>query len=354
MASGSAVRLVLTGVGVWSSALTAAAQNPGVPGVDHPTPWHLIEPVNYTPKEEAAQRAGGDQPDGKAGAVQTTDAAPQPETGRTEGRVLNCTLPPPAWKVSFEPRLWWTSPSGELKLPAASGTGPGAFADSGDTVEVGQLNLDTPRLAPSGEVHIAAERWRFAFSGAAYSLDRDNTPADSAFRIGAVELSPGEPMAVRFEYSTFEVNAGYEAFSWDFAAACAKPENAIDVTMRLIALGGVRLHDVSFEVSSLADGTSTGTDQLFIEPLGGVRAEFDIFQDFSFDLQVTGGAWIESDRSVYSVDMVVAFRWRPTPRVGLEFGWRQMLYSLSDGEDASEFEYVGGMAGVFTGVVVRF
>lgn len=350
MASGRTVRAVLAAAVGGCAGATAAAQEKGVPGVEHPMPWHLIEPVNYTPKEEAAQRAGAAQPEGREAAA----VEQPPKTEQSEKPMLDCTLPPPAWKVSFEPRLWWTSPSGELKLPAASGTGPGAFTDSGDSVEVGQLNLDTPRLAPSGEVHIAAEKWRFAFSGAAYSLDRDNTPADSAFRIGAVEFSPGEPMAVRFEYSTFEVNAGYEVFSWDFAAACAEPQNAIDVAMRLIALGGVRLHDVSFEVSSMADGASTGTDQLFIEPLGGVRAEFDIYQDFSFDLQVTGGAWIESDRSVYSLDMVVAFRWRPTPRVALEFGWRQMLYSLSDGEDAHEFEYVGGMAGVFTGVVVRF
>jgi hypothetical protein len=263
-------------------------------------------------------------------------------------------LPPPEWKVSLSPRLWWTSPSGELKLPASSGTGPGAFTDPGDTIDVSQLNLDTPRLSPAGELHVAAGRWRFAFSAGAFSLDRETTIADSAFRAGSVEISPGESMSVRFDDSVFEATAGYQVYSWDFDAASRSPANAADTGMRLIALGGVRLHDLDIDLRSRDDATTASTDQTFTEPIGGLRAEFALTRRFAIELQATGGAWIESDRSVYSLDLCVIVRWTPAPNIGVEFGWRQIAFSLSDGDGADEFEYLGAVAGVFAGITVRF
>lgn len=292
----------------------------------------------------AAFAAGSDDPP-RPSPVQTENAEPARR---------DFALPPVEWKVSLSPRLWWTSPSGELKLPAASGTGPGAFADSGDKVDIEQLNLDTPRFSPAGELHVAAGRWRFAFSAGAFSLDRDSTVADSAFRAGSVEVSPGERLSARFDYAVFEATGGYEVYSWDFAAASENPESAIESGIRLVALAGVRLHDVDVDLRSRDDGTSASTDQTFIEPVGGVRVEFPLARQFQIDLQATGGGWIESDRSVYSLDLCIAVRWTPTPNIGVEFGWRQVAFSLSDGEDASEFEYVGAVAGVFAGITVRF
>ncbi|MBX3405224.1 MAG: hypothetical protein KF869_00560 [Phycisphaeraceae bacterium] len=285
------------------------------------------------------------------------DVQPPSETAQANPVQLpprDFPLPPPEWKVSLSPRLWWTSPSGELKLPAASGTGPGAFTDSGDSVDISQLNLDTPRLSPAGELHIATGRWRFAFSAGAFSLDREATIADSAFRAGSVEISPGDQMSVRFDYSVFEATAGYQVYSWDFDSASRSPANAADTGMRLIALGGVRLHDVDIDLRSRDDGSSASTDQTFLEPIGGIRAEFALTQQFAIELQATGGAWIESDRSVYSLDLCVVVRWMPTPGIGVEFGWRQIAFSLSDGDGAGEFEYFGAIAGVFAGVTIRF
>jgi len=71
---------------------------------------------------------------------------------------------------------------------------------------------------------------------------------------------------------------------------------------------------------------------------------------------VSGGAWAEANRSVFSFDMSVAFRWEPSRNFGVEVGWRQMLLIMQDGEEGTveEFEYTGGVAGLFAGVVVRF
>lgn len=279
------------------------------------------------------------------------------EPGAETAEPMSFRLPAPEWTVKIEPRAWWVSPNGEVKLPAASGTGPGSFSDSGDSVDVSRLNLDTPRLSAAGEIEVAAGNWRFAFSGGGFSLSRDETTADAVFRMGSVEVTPGEVLSTRMDYSTYELTLGYEVWSRDFAKASARPEKAVNANARVILLGGGRIHDLDVDVESLDDGTSAGTDQTYFEAMGGARLEGELFEQFSLAFQVSGGAWVEGDRSIYSFDMQVAFRWEPAAHVELEVGWRQMLFSMSDGEDSAateEFEFTGGMAGLFCGVVVRF
>jgi hypothetical protein len=304
--------------------------------------------------------------DGAAGEVEAAAAAqaqpegesvPESMASEAKEQLTTFRLPAPDWRVKIEPRVWWVSPNGEVKLPAASGTGPGGFTDSGQSVDVSRLNLDTPRLSAAGSVEIAAERWRFAFSAGGFSLDRDETTADAAFRIGSVEVSPGEAMRTRMDYATFELTMGYEVWSRDFAKASKRPEDAMEASLRLILLGGGRIHDLDVDVESLADGTSAETDQTYFEAMGGMRLEAELLERFSMSFQASGGLWVESDRSIYSFDMQVAFGWEPVDHVELEIGWRQMLFSMSDGEDSpatEEFEFTGGMAGLFFGVVVRF
>lgn len=282
------------------------------------------------------------------------------EPGVETKEAMNFRLPAPEWTVKIEPRAWWVSPNGEIKLPASSGSGgggPGSFTDSGDSVDVSRLNLDTPRLSAAGEIEVAAGSWRFAFSGGGFSLSRDETTADAAFRLGSVEVTPGEALSTRMDYSTFELTLGYEVWSRDFAKASARPEDAVEAKARLILLGGGRIHDLDVDVESLTDGTSAGTDQTYFEVIGGARFEGELLERFNLAFQASGGVWTEADRSIYSFDMQVSFRWEPADHVELEVGWRQMLFSMSDGEDSAateEFEFTGGMAGLFAGLVVRF
>jgi len=216
------------------------------------------------------------------------------------------------------------------------------------------LNLDTPRLAPMGAIEVAADRWRFAFLGGAFTLDRESTRADAAFRIGSVEVSPGEPLDVRMEYATFEATVGYEVWSRDFKAASRVPDNAKDAGLRLIALGGVRVHDIDLSVASLADATSASTDQTYFEPLIGFRFEAELIKQFIVGAQASFGAWVEADRSIFSTDLDIYFGWRFSRNVGLEIGWRQVIMEASDGKEEDEFEFSGGVAGVFVGIEVRF
>jgi hypothetical protein len=93
---------------------------------------------------------------------------------------------------------------------------------------------------------------------------------------------------------------------------------------------------------------------VFFEPYIGARAEAVIADDFSLILQLSAGGLPLYSSSSYSVDIVLAFEWRPIPNVGIELGWRQIAYGLTDGRDLDRFQYTGRLAGLFTGVVIRF
>ena len=262
----------------------------------------------------------------------------------------------PAWRIQIEPSIWYVSPSGRVKLPVSSGTGPGGFTTAGDDVKLERLNLDSPRFEPTGEVHLTGARWRFTFSGATYSVEQDTT-ADSTFRLGSITAAPGDRLDVDFDFTTVEATAGYRFLGRDFAdpARTEQPDQGVAAVGRVHALFGARFYDVGFDVRT-ASGPfeQASADEFFAEPIAGLRAELDLAEAFSLDLQVTAGGLPAGDHTSYSLDIMAGFQWRPHPNVGLQIGYRQLAYWLSDGEDAEEFEYNGRLAGLFAGLVVRF
>ena len=285
---------------------------------------------------------------------------PPSEAATDEGRQKPPLFTAPKWTIQVEPVLWYVAPSGKVRLPVASGNGPGSFTTAGDEVRLERLNLDSPRFEPAGEVHLSAERWRFSFSGATYGIDRDTT-ADSSFRLGSVVVAPGDALNVDFSLTTVELTAGYciwdRVFSGPFHTQ--RPDNAVDSLARLYILGGARIHSASFDLQRLSGSTPTppssaSADEFFGEPIVGARLEIEIADDFTLDMQLSGGVLPLGDKSSYSFDILVGFQWRPIENLGIQIGYRQLLYSLADGEDASEFKYTGRLAGLFAGIVLRF
>ncbi|MBX3387026.1 MAG: hypothetical protein KF768_10685 [Phycisphaeraceae bacterium] len=263
------------------------------------------------------------------------------------------------WKVQVEPLVWYWAPSGKVRLPATSGTGgasAGGFSDSGSRVKMADLNIDDPRVSPAGEVHFSIDRFRLTFSGAWYEIGRDQTQADQSFRLGSVEVSAGDTMDVDFEFFTSELTLGYNVWSKDFAADTegSRREHATPLVLRTYLLGGVRMYHTEFKVRNLSTGGEAGASEWFAEPILGGRAEVEINEVFTMDLQLSGGYWADSDKTVSSIDVAVGFMYRPHPNVGIHLGWRQIAFDLNDGEGVNEFEYDGRLAGLYTGVVIRF
>jgi hypothetical protein len=246
------------------------------------------------------------------------------------------------WTIQLEPMAWYSSPSGRISMPGG-----------GDKVRVERLNLDTPMVTPYGEVHVNLDSWRLSFSGGGYASDREFA-ADSSFTLGNVAVSSGDPVELDFDFLTAEASAGYRLYFRDFAKESKNPENATAFELALYVLGGARVYDVGLDVTNVSSGASVSSDEFYIEPLVGGRAELEIAEDFTIDLQLSGGAMPLDEHSSASLDVAVSFTWRPVEHVGVTIGWRQVAYWLSDGSDADEFEYDGRIAGVFGGVTIRF
>ena len=285
-----------------------------------------------------------------------SEAAAGTEPGSAKGY-----LGPPSWTVQVEPWVWWVSPSGKVRLPATSGSGGsggGGFPDSGDKVRVEDLNLDTPRLSPAGRLHANAENFRFTFTGGIDQVSRDRTIADSAFRLGSVAVAPGDALNVDFHLAAFETTLGYQVWGRDFADRSSEPASAVQTDLRLYAFGGARFTDFSLDVKRLSGAPgAAGADEFYVEPIVGLRLEAELGGAFSIGVEVSGGYYADSDRSIWSIDVAAAFTWRPCPNVGIQIGWRQLAESLTDGDDGAEterFEYDGRLAGVFAGVMIRF
>lgn len=254
-------------------------------------------------------------------------------------------LQPDAWTVRLEPRAWYVSPSGRVRLPGGS--------TRSDSVRVERLNLDTPRLSPAGELRFKSGRVVASFNGSAYGLDR-TTAADSTFVLGGVAAQPGDLLDVSFDMTTVQVTGGYQVWRKAFGQGPGAPASERDPVLSLDLFGGARVYDVDIAVAEPGAGTASDADEFFVEPILGARAEATLARDFTIDLELSGGYFADSDRSVSSVDVAVAFQWRPHPNVGLQIGWRQLAFELQDGEGTGEFEYPGRLAGVFAGVSVRF
>lgn len=298
----------------------------------------------------AAHAAGQTPEPGKPGGAPAAG-----ESGSDQPDIASVLSLDPEWTVQIEPSFWYVSPSGKVKLPASSGTG--GFTSAGDSVELDRLNIASPRFEPSGEIHLNYDRWRVTFSGADYSINRDDTVADSSFRLGSVVVAPGDTLNADFHLTTVELTAGRRVWGWPFSSPehTQHPEHAVESLARLYVIGGARFYDVGFDVARTSGGfASAEADEFFGEPIVGVRIEADLARDFTLDLQATGGGLPTGDTSSYSVDIQAGFQWRPHPNVGVQIGYRQLAYWLSDGSDEDEFTYNGRLAGLFAGLVIRF
>ncbi len=288
------------------------------------------------------------EPASSSGAVALAESTPQPDAGAAhsiedDGSRDLLLDPHYAWTIHAEPIAWWVSPSGKIKLPGAGAS---------DRVFVSDLNLDTPRVSPAGELQIRADRFSFNFSASAFSLERDDTTADDAFTIGDVGVTPGDALDVDFDFATYQFTVGYRFDPIDLTGRSDDPASALDAVLAIELLAGARATDIGLDVRSGSSASSA--DQIWLEPIIGARVDLRVLEQLSVDLGVSAGGFSTGDASSASLDIDVAFRYHPTDNVGVEFGWRQLGFALSDGSGDAEFEYDGRMAGVYAGVVIRF
>ncbi|MCB9845798.1 MAG: hypothetical protein H6811_07440 [Phycisphaeraceae bacterium] len=268
---------------------------------------------------------------GLAGAA---PVAPAQEPGEDRPSVFD-------WEVQVEPRVWFAATSGDLRLPGS--TEEVTFAD---------LDLDEPGLRPGFEVQFHRDPWRITVSGFFLDEQATTTPGFGG-SVGGLTFSPTDVLRSSVSQWSLDVSGGYVLHRYR-----GEPDGrgAIDVASDLEVIGGVRTHaaDIDVSLSGASPMVTTGDSQFFAEPFAGIRWTLDLYEQLTLEAEGNVGGFAVGDHSSISLDLGASIAWRPIHNMGVHFGYRQLAYSLSDGDGPGEFSLFGAVAGLYAGLSLRF
>jgi opacity protein-like surface antigen len=257
---------------------------------------------------------------------------------------------PNPWVLKFEPAAWYAATNGDVLLPGTTSSG------NGQSIPVADLNLDSPRLGPMGDLQLRRGNWRIGINGLGFSTgDQDITPT-AAGQLGAAAFSAGDTVRTSIDFATFSLEGGYDFHRFESGKL---DSGTVKVRSSLAALAGVRVLDTEIQTQVFAPGSSVASgsssaDAFQAHPYAGFRWEMDLYEQFTLDLTGSVGGLTLGDSQSWSSDIMVGFQWNPTPHFGAQLGYRQLLFGTEKNTAPSEFAWNGGLAGVYAGAVVRF
>ena len=274
-------------------------------------------------------------------------------SGNTTGSGADApTIEPlaPDWTIRLEPFVGYLAPAGDIRLPAAT--------TRGDKIELTDLNLDSPRLAPIGRIQAKRDKWRIMFTGLGFNADDRGATPGIAGQIGGVAFAPGDTLTSDLSYEAFDLMIGYRV--WEHTSE-TNDAGRTRLVAGLDLLGGVRFHHADFDVRNApalapAPGTILGAsaDEFFAEPIVGARFDLMIHEQFGLEVESTAGGFGFDDRSSVSFSIDAGFAYRPVHWAGVKIGYRLLVFGLQDGDGADEFEWSGSMAGLYFGAQFSF
>lgn len=249
-----------------------------------------------------------------------------------------------AWTFQFEPAAWYVAPGGKIRLPGTSASG------NGEKLDLSALNVDSPRLAPYGELHVRHGDWRLAFSAFRVTTEDRGAIMSSGGQLGSLAFAAGDRIESSLDLTSADVLAAYRFFN---PRKGGRDEGGFTYVPMLEAHAGFRVYDVDFDARG--PGGSTSADAFFVEPFVGARFSMDLAEQFTIDVQTSLGAFNDGgDRSTVSWNALVGFQWHPAENLGIQVGYRQLAFSLIDGASPARFDWRGAAAGLYLGAVLRF
>ncbi|MEL6397056.1 MAG: hypothetical protein AAFQ71_13795 [Planctomycetota bacterium] len=279
------------------------------------------------------------------------DEAPPEETIQTPEQLAEEVLP--GWTLKLDPAVSYFALSGDIEVPGSAASGAGTPFD------LGELNLDSPGLAPFGRLQLARGDFRASFTGATARTNRE-AAISSPGRLGPATVLAGDVIESDLSFQIFDLSASYRVFSRAYRDDITEP---VRLAVSLHVLGGLRFYNVSYEgsVSPLGAGVrpagsplSTSTDQFFAEPILGAQLDVEIFERFSVEFTGSVGGFVAGDRTSASLEAGVGFTVRPVPNFGATIGYRILAFDLEDDDGFDSFEWDGAIAGLFWGIQLRF
>jgi len=254
-----------------------------------------------------------------------------------------------AAEFRISPRVWFVAPGGRFILPGET--------DGGRDIDVEMVNLDSPRVSPMLELEARfLEDWSVTLGAFAFDINAEASSPVSR-TVGDVPIQAGDPLDSELRFAGGDLLAGYALV--DRGWGTDEP-GAVPVHARVDVQFGARLHHVDIELvnlsGSLAPGTTTRAsgDEIFVEPVVGVRGELEIDEQWHIEVGASFGGFAAGDHQSLSWDIRTAFAWRPTRNLGAHVGFRILSFDLDDGSGVSTFEYRGSLSGLFAGIDIRF
>ena len=276
------------------------------------------------------------------GAAGRVSAAQPEEPPTSEPAVMEQTDSPleektiGEWTLQFEPAIWAPGLAGDVRLPGGT-----ASLDTGD------FDFDDPQITPFGEIHFRQNRLTISASGFGFSLDETGVSGTPSAVDGLV-IPAGTATGMKFDLYSAQATG-----AWRIVDYTLSPDDAPDsVRFAFDVYGGIRGYDLNtrFTVGGAGAQESDG----WVEPIIGARFTMDIIDQFTLDLALDGGWMPFGDHESSSFDITVGIQWRPVEHFGAQFGWRQIVLDLSDGDGADEFSFDGSLAGIYGSIVIRF
>jgi|GEM_PF-965268 len=299
-----------------------------------------------------AQGAGAQAPAGAQPTVTYEPAAASLEPVGEEPRRGAGQADGSRWELEFHPAVWYTGLAGKVNMPRGGG---GGSVNSGTRVR--DLNLESPRVTPFGELNLTKGDWLIELRGAAFSTDRDGA-AEFTGSIGDVNFTPGSPLRSSFDFQSFEIQGGYRILERNISPLSGERGGGYKLQSDIYALAGVRLLAVDFSIANLADGlvaVEQSEDTFSAHPTLGLKWNVDFYNDFRFTAEVNGGLLPLSDDESYGFDIVIGGQWRFSKHVGVTIGYRALFFGVASGEEDNQFEVSqGSLQGLYAGVTIRF
>ena len=302
---------------------------------------HTIDSaVTYSPKPLADDQPASTtqpqaNPDAPPADAPPADKQPKPEEAAADAVTKIRDLD---WKISIKPRAWYVSPAGKLQMPGST-----------NNPRLDDINADSPRLAPYGEVDMKFDAWRIALGGFTYSMKPLFNPTGSG-QLGTIAYNNGDQIRTKLDFTSGQILGGYRIGRWLLNPG---KDGRLEFVPELTGLAGLRIHQADFTITKIG-GASEESNRTYAEALVGARLDMDLSQRWSINVHTLFGDQPFGNTTAFSWDIAVELEWRPTPNIGLQAGYRNLFLDLKHGSGAQKFEWDGGFAGLFFGLNLRF
>lgn len=263
-----------------------------------------------------------------------------------------------ALEFRVEPAVSFFGLSGDLTLPGET--------VQGSEIDTVDLNLEDPRLEPYGEIQIRRGKVGLLLSGVTFSTRRTTGlfPGQGAStlvaNLGSAPVYSGETVETEFSFQSFDFRVLYELYRYEGALG---ERGVRTFSFALEATGGIKLHRIAVDGRVLTatspartggESLSTSVDEVFAEPVIGLRAEAEIYERLIAELEFVIGGFAAADDSSRSVDLNFAIGYRVTDWAEVIAGYRLLAFGFNAGDGPDEFEYAGALAGLYWGARFRF